>query len=351
MSVQRKVKLGSVFALAAAALLMVLLAVPEILDAWAAGGNYSLTISVPVNESGGNGSEYLDELNNMTIPVSVYKVADLNDAGSKLTPIDIFAGLNFDKINQGTEVADDMRILAEQAAKIVREAKNPTPAGVTKIVKAKDETNAKGVVTGLTAGMYLIVPDSVKAAEDKPYIFTPSLVALGVSSDGTSKPDDNVSVDLKPGTIVTPPPNEEYGSLKITKNLQDFNESLGRTTFVFRVVGVDVHGTTKYEEVVSLDFDAPGDKTVTLSNIPTGLKVTVTEIYSGASYEIVGPKEATVTIISDESVRLGNGQMASVSFKNRYNGKDRYGYGVENRFKSDGKNGWIWESSAKSANK
>lgn len=337
MSVQRRVKMGSVFALAAAALLMVLLAVPEILDAWATNGNYSFTFSVPVNGS--------DEVwNGIKVPVSVYKVADLDDAGQKMTAVEAFKDLDLNKVNQGTASADDMRTLAGQAAEIVKE-KKPDPTAKVEIEKAKGDQEAKGVVTGLAAGLYLAVPQSVEVGGET-VDFSPSMVALGVSSDGTSKPDDNVNVDLKPGTI-NPPPNEEFGSLKITKNLQDFNESLGRTTFVFRVVGVDVHGTTKYEEVVSMDFDAPGDKTITLSNIPTGLKVTVTEIYSGASYEIVGPKEATVTIISDESVRLGNGQVASVTFKNRYNGKDRFGYGVENRFKSDGKNGWIWESSAK----
>ena len=135
MSVQRRVKMGSVFALAAAALLMVLLAVPEILDAWATNGNYSFTFSVPVNGS--------DEVwNGIKVPVSVYKVADLDDAGQKMTAVEAFKDLDLNKVNQGTASADDMRTLAGQAAEIVKE-KKPDPTAKAEIEKAKGDQEQK----------------------------------------------------------------------------------------------------------------------------------------------------------------------------------------------------------------
>ena len=47
-------------------------------------------------------------------------------------------------------------------------------------------------------------------------------------------------------------------------------------------------------------------------------------------------------ILSDGLV--GDGEPASVSFKNSYDGGNRGGYGVTNHFESDGKNGWTWEN-------
>ena len=52
--------------------------------------------------------------------------------------------------------------------------------------------------------------------------------------------------------------------------------------------------------VVSLVFDGPGTKSVLVEDIPAGTVVTVTEVYSGASYELTTEASQTTTIIAEE---------------------------------------------------
>ena len=99
-----------------------------------------------------------------------------------------------------------------------------------------------------------------------------------------------------------------------------------------------------YSEVVSTTHEGAGSETVTLDKIPAGLDVTVTEVYSGASYTIVGSDSDSAFIWSDPAVEAGAGEEASVTFTNRYDGGNRGGYGVTNHFDSDGNGGWRWDN-------
>ena len=93
-----------------------------------------------------------------------------------------------------------------------------------------------------------------------------------------------------------------------------------------------------------MTFTAAGSNTITLEHIPAGLTVTVTEIYSGASYVVEGKDSDTALIWSGAAVSAGVSGEASVTFTNRYDGGNRGGYGVTNRFESDGNGGWTWEN-------
>ena len=107
-----------------------------------------------------------------------------------------------------------------------------------------------------------------------------------------------------------------------------------------------------------------------MDGIPVGTEVTVEEIYSGASYEIVGSKtqkvaigkgtenikngiaildekDAVVKIVSqgaDDSEGKRTEVGASVAFTNTYNRNQRKGYGINNEFVYDdtGTPGWKW---------
>ena len=199
------------------------------------------------------------------------------------------------------------------------------------------------MISGLLPGMYLVVPEaSYNPDYTVLYEFSPYLTALpgsSYTSEGTGSDEwvyDTV-IGLKPEAI------PQFGKLNIRKTLENFNETLGKTTFVFRIIGKDKDGVIKYDEVESMTFSKAGSDTVTLEHIPAGLTLTVTEIYSGASYTVVGSKEGTAVVWSDAAVEAGAGSVAQVSFTNRYDGGNRGGYGVTNRFQSDGDGGWIWE--------
>ena len=113
-----------------------------------------------------------------------------------------------------------------------------------------------------------------------------------------------------------------YGDLEVTKTVSVFKAE-GPTTFVFRVTW-EYKGVT-HSEVLALTFDAAGVKTAPfVGKIPVGAKVTVEEIYYGASYTPVGPTTVNTEIKSDET--------ATAAFENKYDDKLPEGYGIMNEF-------------------
>ncbi len=344
--------------------LAALLALPclDLIQTQAAGGidmdqECSLTVSVDIGYADGSNDEFLEDFNQMDIPVSVYQVADVDVTGQKFTPIGVFSktkeddGLNLNGVDNST-TAEEWRLLSEQAERI-REAKEPEETG--SVTVRKEDGNgqtAEGRIDGLTHGLYLVVPEaSYNMDYTLQYRFTPYLTALPSSTYAmTGEGDDewiyHTTIGLKPETVL------QYGKLNITKRLSDYNETLGQTSFVFLVEGRETpEGPVVYSNVVSTTHGSAGDETVILEKIPAGLIVTVKEIYSGASYKIVGSDTDTALIWSEAAVDAGkadgkgpNGE-ASVTFVNEYDGGNRGGYGVENKFEWE-ESGWKWENPA-----
>ena len=111
--------------------------------------------------------------------------------------------------------------------------------------------------------------------------------------------------------------------LEIKKTLNTFNSTLGGATCVFRIEA-EKDGII-YSDVKSIVFDAAGTKSIVIAEkIPAGAVVTVTEVYSGSSYEITSAPEQTVTIIADK--------METVEFTNDYNDRLNGGTSVVNHF-------------------
>lgn len=343
---RKRIKAGYLLALAA----LIILPCLRLMQAQAASEidlnhDCSLTVSVEVGASVGSNAQYLEDFNQMAIPVSVYKTADLDVTGQKFTGVGAFAGMNFDSVNNhpGSVTADDWQKLSEEAEKILESA-SVQAAGSATVQKMEGAQTASGVITGLTPGLYLVAPEATYNSDyTVQYEFAPYLTALPSSQytlegQGSDEWMYDTTIGLKPDAL------PQFGKLNIIKILKNYNETLGRTTFVFHIVGVDQDGVTRYDEVESMTYTAAGSNTVTIDNLPAGLKITVTEIYSGASYTIDGDNKAQTVIWSDAAVSAGKAEEASVTFQNRYDGGDRGGYGVTNHFESDGKGGWTWEN-------
>ncbi|MGC4018054.1 MAG: DUF5979 domain-containing protein [Muricomes sp.] len=141
-----------------------------------------------------------------------------------------------------------------------------------------------------------------------------------------------MAAGLKPGR------EPLYGDLRIRKTLASYDTSLKDVTFVFRIEGVR-DGENVYSNVVSITHSAAGTKEALVKRIPAGAKVTVTEIYSGGSYELVSDPTQTAEILAEGM----DGAPATVDFTNDYNEKLVPGYGVTNHFDYDENNGWSWE--------
>ncbi len=127
------------------------------------------------------------------------------------------------------------------------------------------------------------------------------------------------------------------GTLTINKTLESYVPGQPGT-FVFqieaRLEDEDGNGWTVYSDVVTLTFTGSGTQSVELTDVPRDedVVVTVTEVYTGASYALTSAREQTVVFDAE-----GN---AAVSFTNTAADGNRGG-AVNNHFTKNA-DGWAW---------
>ena len=176
------------------------------------------------------------------------------------------------------------------------------------------------------------------------YTFEPQLIALpSKSKDGSESASSDSDDWQKDLTIYLKPKVEErYGSLIINKTVKD-PTSDESATFVFHIVDTETGGN-KYENYAAITWPAANQTTVT--HIPVGMEVTVTEQYEGARFDADGSAQP-VTIKAD----VEEGAPVSVPFTNNGNGKETGGgNGIQNNFeltkKGESASAWTWEWTA-----
>ena len=292
-----------------------------------------LTVSVDASILGDTANA--EDFTVMSIPVEIYKVADVSVSG-EFTAAEAFSDIDFNvAMNQDTNAATWEELAAKAVEKL--EASEEQPAAVGTL------TGGTPVVfQDLSVGMYLVMPeDTMNGDASVKYVFTPYLTALPSSTytltgAGSDEWQYDREISLKGET------EHQFGKLTIQKTLENYNTTLDKMTCVFEIEGKDAEENVVYSNVASITLDsADAQHSVTIENIPAGLDVTVTEVYTGASYEVVGESVKSTTIVSDAGVEAGNAQ-ASVAFRNRYNGGNRGGYGVTNAFKILENGDWEW---------
>ena len=320
----KRLKQGSTFLLAVA-LTFPLLTLPGAKAANAIDTDAECSIQFDI---GGNSSELLSA----SIPVKLYKVASVDESGN-------YTGIGaFSKLDLSSVSADNLDAAAatwaERAAEAKKLLKDDTEPTTTTL------TQGRGTATGLDTGLYLVDTPKV-ITPNYTYTFTPYLVSLPTNNyySGNGASDDwiydltkehNSAVGLKPEQHV------RYGNLVINKELVDHNATFGNNaTFVFQIdiTTLDKKTETRIEE---LTFNAAGSDSVTIEKIPAGSHVTVTEVYSGASYELASAKSQETDIIANpEKETEVEFRPAEVSFINKHDGRTNGGYGVKNNFKLD----------------
>ncbi len=276
---------------------------------------------------------YYEELSNAfsegtSLNVRIYQVAEV-DAGGQYTLLRDYRGKGLD----GLETADSQTAAASWsewalAAEAVSEAETgPEAADEIQIQKGADGVVA-GVSEGLLPGMYLACFASVDSPEYT-YSFAPYLIPLpnnyyrgGMGEDEWIYGDEEgkpLAVGLKPER------KDRYGNLVIDKTLTSWHETLQGASFVFEIKA-EKEDQVVYNDVVSLNFDQAGTMSRTIEGIPAGAKVTVTEIYSGGSYEQTGAGMPEGDIIR------ADGEIHA-AFTNQYDGRlNQGGISVVNHF-------------------
>ena len=320
----KRLKQGSTFLLAVA-LTFPLLTLPGAKAASAINTGQKCSIEFDIS---GNSSELLSA----SIPVNLYKVASVDESGN-------YTGIGaFSKLDLSSVSADNLDAAAatwaERAAEAKKLLKDDTEPTTTTL------TQGRGTATGLDTGLYLVDTPKV-ITTNYTYTFTPYLVSLPTNNyySGNGASDDwiydltkeyNSAVGLKPEQHV------RYGNLVINKELVDHNATFGNNaTFVFQIdiTTLDKKTETRIEE---LTFNAAGSDSVTIEKIPAGSHVKVTEVYSGASYELASAKSQETDIIANpEKETEVEFRPAEVSFINKHDGRTNGGYGVKNNFKLD----------------
>lgn len=278
------------------------------------------------------------ELKELPVPVKLYRVADVTVSGAYQT-LDAYKALDLEHIDSGT-TAVQWEEMAKQATDIIVESEK-TPETAIQPDEEVELVNGRGTAGQLETGMYLVAAQEVLSPEYA-YRFTPFLLSLPnhYYYSNEEKNDDwvyDVTTSLKPEK------EKRLGSIVINKSLTSFNETLGNATFVFQVEAVK-DGEKVYSDVVSLVFDGPGSKSLTIQGISAGAEVAVTEIYSGASYELTSEQVQHVTVVADSEDADGNvvvDEKNQAGFVNQYNNKLNGGASVVNHFERD-QDQWKW---------
>ncbi len=277
-----------------------------------------------------------------------------------------FAGLTL------PEETDDQtwNVLAQEAARIALLEK-----GVEPVVRGLQPGEEAHLDSGelLSAGLYLIIardaeaedyvitvpaeetegaaedadPESAREqiftvahSEEYLYTFRPELVALPSkeAEDGVVSSANSGEWLYEMGISLKPSRELRLGSLEIVKTLLA-HESLGghgereKATFVFSIEAM-LDGERVYSDVAALTFSDAGSQSLLIEGIPVGAEVTVTEVYSGSSYELTAEGVRSAVIAAD--------QVVSVSFENEYTWEDRSGSGIQNHFEYEEESGWSW---------
>ena len=327
----KRLKQGSTFLLAVA-LTFPLLTLPGAKAANAIDTDAECSIQFDI---GGN-SELLND--DVTVQVNLYKVASVDVSGN-YTATGAFSKLDFSSVS-----ADNLDTAAATWAKRAEEAQGKLTDSKGNTVVDPTETvtlrNGRGYKDKLKTGLYLVDTPKV-ITTNYTYTFTPYLVSLPTNNyySGNGASDDwiyDLTKEMNSAVGLKPEEHVRYGNLVINKELVDHNATFGdEATFVFQI-DIKKPDGKKETRIEELTFNAAGSDSVTIEKIPAGSTVTVTEVYSGASYKLTSENNVTATIVANDEKEAGQaGETAVVSFTNEHDGRNNGGYGVKNNFKLD----------------
>lgn len=269
------------------------------------------------------GGDY-EELNTNDLSVKLYRVASVDKTGT-YTPVGDFSGLDLSALSRENK---------NSAAEWLKRAQDAENKVTDSTAFAADPTikNGTASVKNLETGLYLVHVEQL-VTPNYIYTFTPYLISLPnnyYNGEGTS---DAWVYNLTGANAIGLKPEQQQrtGDLIINKTLVNQNTTFGdKATFVFQI---DITNGDKTEsKVEALTFDAVGKQSVHLTGLPAGATVKVTEVYSGASYDLKSENGVETEIKANDEYSEADAPVAEVSFVNKANDHNNGGYGVINHF-------------------
>lgn len=287
--------------------------------------NKKCTVQISLKESGFK--EFIGQ-EALPVEVALYKVADV-DVGGNYKTLAEYDALDLSVIDSET-TAEEWSVLAENA-------KMEIALADLEAFTTKSMEYGEVIISNLDTGLYLLDVQQV-ISDEYIYEFTPFMIALPHNNFYNSK-DDTWIYDLIGENAIGLKVHctERLGNLAINKLLDTYNESIGGATFAFQIEATktDLNLADEepqktrvvYSDVVSMTFDGTGQDSIIIEDLPAGADVTVTEIYSGASYKVTTEATKSVKIVADDTM--------VVEFENTYDGGLNGGNGVVNSFLYD----------------
>lgn len=314
----------------------------------------SLTVTSAQTNTGS--TLFAEDLKTADVVADLYRVADAVDVEGYDTytfeavePYDTLTG--FDVADPDVTSEDWQKMAQVAAAKALDGTQTADVSG-----KALDEKISDGISSGLYLvvlhGKDMAIADYVKDGDEVQtiarstyfeYSFEPILISLPTRSDqdpanmdGASNMTSNTDLPWQYDVEIAVKAARErmLSSLMITKSLLTY-ETKDPATFVFQVEGVvpavveqgiEIEKEIRYSNVVSIVFDGAEDKSLVIEDLPVGMEMTVTEVYSGANYKLTTDAAQTATIVPDET--------AEVTFENDYDDKYKGGGSIRNEFRA-----------------
>lgn len=279
----------------------------------------SLTVNI------GQEGSYREDLETARWDTQLYRIASVDEKGL-YTAAEGFQSLEEDI--DSVETAQDWDAVAQRGVAIIENSQDQIQPEATISIEG-----GTGMAEDLETGLYLLLSDTA-VTEYYEYTFQPGVALLpGPEYEGSeTRPQGEWVYDQS--IVLKPEQSPRYGSLQVLKSLDSYNASLGPVTFVFQIEGVNEAGEKVYSNVVATTHSSAGTQAAVAEGIPAGTRVTVTEVYSGASYELVSSGSQTGVILAD--------QQLSMEFSNTYNDELIPGYGAVNNFQYDENSGWQW---------
>ena len=118
----------------------------------------------------------------------------------------------------------------------------------------------------------------------------------------------------------------EQGYIIIEKALDSYNVTNPEAIFVFEVNAVEPTGDA-FHELITMKFTKAGVQSVEIGTFEKGTDITITEVYSGAGYDIVNSSKKTITIDN-----YNPAVYTKASFTNQHNNTPLGGSAIVNHY-------------------